>query len=100
MMRKVLTIGNISIEVYATYEDTNMALMSVLYAAIGAGVAAVALGDNGKAQVAATDMFELLDTPSEIDGLEPVGITPPSSMQPGNIEFKDQGDCCFVQTKH
>merc|ERR1719181_2188628 len=66
------------------------AFMGLFYAAMGAAMAFTMSGDLAKATVAAHDMFALLDRESKIDGLEPTGIKPNSSLEEVNqIEFRN-----------
>ncbi|OLQ10644.1 Multidrug resistance protein 1 [Symbiodinium microadriaticum] len=71
----------------ASFNDTMMAFMGIFYAGLGAGQAAVFMGDAAKAKVACHDMFKLLDRVSKIDGLEPKGEIP-SKLDAGTIEFE------------
>ena len=72
----------------ADFQGVMMAFMGIFYAGMGAGQAAVMVGDATKAKVACHDMFKLMDRVSAIDGLEPVGDTP-KSLLAGKIEFQD-----------
>ncbi|CAE7381505.1 ABCB1, partial [Symbiodinium pilosum] len=72
----------------ADFQGVMMAFMGIFYAGMGAGQAAVMVGDATKAKVACHDMFQLMDRVSAIDGLEPVGETP-KELQAGQIEFSD-----------
>jgi len=61
----------------------------VMYAAMGAGMAAVGVGDTAKAKIAAHDLFALVDRKSKINGLEPEGASPEMpKKEAGTIEFK------------
>jgi ATP-binding cassette subfamily B (MDR/TAP) protein 1 len=78
----------------ATGEDTLLALMGILYAAMGAGQFASMVGDAAKAKVACHDMFELMDRNSLIDGLDPEGAQPSwpeeaNKTNAGQIEFEN-----------
>ena len=57
----------------ADFLDVMMAFMGIFYAGMGAGQAAIMIGDAAKAKVACHDMFQLLDRESLIEGLEPKG---------------------------
>mmetsp|Transcript_59499 Transcript_59499/g.139248 ORF Transcript_59499/g.139248 Transcript_59499/m.139248 type:complete len:1290 (-) Transcript_59499:79-3948(-) len=72
----------------ADFKGVMMAFMGIFYAGMGAGQAAVMVGDATKAKVACHDMFKLMDRQSAIDGLEPVGDTP-KTLEAGQIEFQD-----------
>ncbi|CAE7810872.1 ABCB1, partial [Symbiodinium necroappetens] len=72
----------------ADFEGVMMAFMGIFYAGMGAGQAAVMVGDATKAKVACHDMFQLMDRVSAIDGLEPTGDTP-KQLEAGQIEFRD-----------
>eukprot|EP00403_Amphidinium_massartii_P018274 CAMPEP_0178429642 /NCGR_PEP_ID=MMETSP0689_2-20121128/30907_1 /TAXON_ID=160604 /ORGANISM="Amphidinium massartii, Strain CS-259" /LENGTH=1274 /DNA_ID=CAMNT_0020051469 /DNA_START=66 /DNA_END=3890 /DNA_ORIENTATION=- len=74
-----------------TFIETMTAFIGIFYAAMGAGQAAMTLGDASKAKVAAHDMFKLLDRESKIDSWEPKGGTPTfqNPMQAGEIEFQE-----------
>ena len=72
----------------ADFQGVMMAFMGIFYAGMGAGQAAVMVGDATKAKVACHDMFQLMDRISAIDGLEPAGDTP-KQLEAGQIEFKD-----------
>ena len=72
----------------ADFQGVMMAFMGIFYAGMGAGQAAVMVGDATKAKVACHDMFQLMDRISAIDGLEPTGETP-KQLEAGQIEFKD-----------
>merc|ERR1719282_241941 len=63
--------------------------MSIFFAAAGAGQAAAMMGDLSKATVAAHDAFELLDRPSQINGMSDEGTIPPQTIKAGTIEFED-----------
>mmetsp|Transcript_27047 Transcript_27047/g.62521 ORF Transcript_27047/g.62521 Transcript_27047/m.62521 type:complete len:1278 (+) Transcript_27047:121-3954(+) len=73
-----------------TFIDTMTAFIGIFYAAMGAGQAAMTIGDANKAKVAAHDMFKLLDRESLIDSWEPKGETPAfnDKMAAGRIEFE------------
>ena len=71
----------------ADFKGVMMAFMGIFYAGMGAGQAAVMMGDATKAKVACHDMFKLMDRESQIEGLEPKGATP-ESLDAGEIEFK------------
>merc|ERR1712232_800365 len=60
---------------------------------MGAGVAVAITGDMSKAKVASHDMFQLLDTKSNIDGLEPTGRTPDDLAEVGRFEFVSVNFC-------
>mmetsp|Transcript_50385 Transcript_50385/g.133840 ORF Transcript_50385/g.133840 Transcript_50385/m.133840 type:complete len:1271 (-) Transcript_50385:612-4424(-) len=62
--------------------------MGIFYASYGAGQAALGMGDFGKGKAAAQNLFELLDQPSMIDGLELTGETPMDDLNPAEIEFR------------
>ncbi|CAJ1359168.1 unnamed protein product, partial [Effrenium voratum] len=72
----------------ADFEGVMMAFMGVFYAGMGAGQAAVMVGDTAKAKVACHDMFKLLDRQSLIEGLEPSGATE-EKLDAGTIEFQE-----------
>jgi ABC-type multidrug transport system fused ATPase/permease subunit len=74
----------------ADFEGGMKAFMGLMYAAMGAAMASALSGDLAKAKVAAHDMFELLDRKSKIDGLEPTGLRPSSTLQlhVDQIEFR------------
>eukprot|EP00434_Breviolum_minutum_P013893 symbB.v1.2.012251.t1/scaffold843.1/size158467/2 len=72
----------------ADFKGVMMAFMGIFYAGMGAGQAAVMMGDATKAKVACHDMFKLMDRESQIEGLEPKGDSPPK-LDAGIIEFKD-----------
>jgi len=72
----------------ADFQGVMMAFMGIFYAGMGAGQAAVMVGDATKAKVACHDMFQLMDRVSAIDGLEPTGETP-KQLEAGQIEFRD-----------
>merc|ERR1719464_672475 len=74
---------------HSTFNDAMSAFMGLMFAAMGAGMAASMLGDLGKAKVAAHDMFKLLDRQPEINGLEPSGVTPEKDKKVGKINFQD-----------
>lgn len=66
------------------------AFMGILYAGMGAGQASMSIGDAARAKVACHDMFQLLDRPSMINGLEPEGDTPQMArLEIGEIEFQN-----------
>lgn len=72
------------------FEGGQRAFMGVLYAGMGAAMGSALTGNLGNAKVAAHDMFELLDTKSKINGLEPEGTElPEGSRGVGRFEFKD-----------
>jgi len=75
-------------EEVANFKDVMMAFMGIFFAGMGAGQAAVMIGDASKATVACHDMFKLMDRVSAIDGLEPKGDAP-KELQAGKIEFQD-----------
>jgi len=75
-------------EKVADFEGVMMAFMGIFYAGMGAGQAAVMMGDATKAKVACHDMFKLMDRESQIEGLEPKGDSP-QKLDAGIIEFKD-----------
>ena len=72
----------------ADFKGVMMAFMGIFYAGMGAGQAAVMMGDATKAKVACHDMFKLMDRESQIEGLEPKGDSP-AKLDAGIIEFKD-----------
>eukprot|EP00439_Symbiodinium_sp_Y106_P064608 s2683_g10.t1 len=72
----------------ADFQGVMMAFMGIFYAGMGAGQAAVMVGDATKAKVACHDMFQLMDRVSAIDGLEPTGETP-KQLEAGQIEFRN-----------
>ncbi|CAK9045272.1 ATP-dependent translocase ABCB1 (ATP-binding cassette sub-family B member 1) (Multidrug resistance protein 1) (P-glycoprotein 1) (Phospholipid transporter ABCB1) (CD antigen CD243) [Durusdinium trenchii] len=72
----------------ADFRGVMMAFMGIFYAGMGAGQAAVMVGDATKAKVACHDMFKLMDRVSLIEGLEPRGDSPPG-LDAGTIEFQD-----------
>ncbi|CAJ1362610.1 unnamed protein product [Effrenium voratum] len=72
----------------ADFEGVMMAFMGIFYAGMGAGQAAVMVGDATKAKVACHDMFKLMDRQSLIEGLEPAGSTE-EKLHAGTIEFKE-----------
>jgi len=72
----------------ADFQGVMMAFMGIFYAGMGAGQAAVMMGDATKAKVACYDMFKLMDRVSAIDGLEPTGDTP-KELHAGHIEFEN-----------
>eukprot|EP00928_Gymnodinium_smaydae_P033185 TRINITY_DN23836_c0_g1_i1.p1 TRINITY_DN23836_c0_g1~~TRINITY_DN23836_c0_g1_i1.p1 ORF type:complete len:1336 (+),score=227.56 TRINITY_DN23836_c0_g1_i1:98-4009(+) len=76
-------------EGYTDFNGGMRAFMGILYAAMGAGMAFALTGDLAKAKVAAHDMFDILDTESKINGLEPKGSTVDSGKFAGRIEFDD-----------
>ncbi|CAJ1383037.1 unnamed protein product, partial [Effrenium voratum] len=72
----------------ATFETGNQAFMGILYGAMGAGMAASLTGNLAKAKVAAHDLFQIIDTQSLINGLEPVGSALQEGHTVGRIEFQ------------
>lgn len=72
----------------ADFKGVMMAFMGIFYAGMGAGQAAVIMGDTAKAKVACHDMFKLMDRQSLIEGLHPKGDSPPT-LDAGTIEFED-----------
>lgn len=70
------------------FKSVMMAFMGIFYAGMGAGQAAVIVGDTTKAKVACHDMFKLIDRVSQIEGLQPKGDTP-QKLDAGTIEFQD-----------
>lgn len=84
-------LGELMSQGNADFEGGMKAIMGLLYAAMGAGMASSMTGDVGKAKVAAHSMFQLLDRKSLIDGLEPVGKKPEQAddFEAGRIEFQN-----------
>lgn len=72
----------------ADFKGVMMAFMGIFYAGMGAGQAAVMMGDATKAKVACHDMFKLMDRQSQIEGLDPKGDSP-EKLDAGIIEFKE-----------
>ncbi|CAL1142099.1 unnamed protein product [Cladocopium goreaui] len=70
------------------FKSVMMAFMGIFYAGMGAGQAAVMMGDATKAKVACHDMFKLIDRESLIEGLAPKGSAP-EKLDAGTIEFVD-----------
>lgn len=70
------------------FSESMSAFMGLMFAAMGAGMAASMTGDMAKAKVAAHDLFKLLDREPLIDGLEPSGASPAADDQIGRIEFE------------
>ena len=77
-------------ESIADFEGVMMAFMGIFYAGMGAGQAAVMVGDATKAKVACHDLFQLMDRVSAIDGLEPAATAAtPQKLEAGRLEFRD-----------
>lgn len=73
----------------STFDRGMKAMFAIMYGGSMMGMAFAFTGDLGKAKVAAHDMFQLLDTKSEINGLEPTGETPTQLGEPGRLQFVD-----------
>jgi len=74
----------------ADYVATQEALLCAVWASVGISAASTAIGDAAAAKEACKDMFEILDYPSSINGLEPTGTIPQSTdFGAGNIEFQN-----------
>uniref|UniRef100_A0A7S4QNS6 Bile salt export pump n=1 Tax=Alexandrium monilatum TaxID=311494 RepID=A0A7S4QNS6_9DINO len=72
------------------FYNCQKAFVGTLWAAFGLSSALMMTRDMNKAKVAAHDMFQLLDRKSQIDGLEPTGVTPADpNMKLGHFEFTD-----------
>jgi ABC-type multidrug transport system fused ATPase/permease subunit len=81
-------IGWLTLKGHAESNASLQAFVSLLWAAMGCGFVASTLGDSSKASKAVSNLFRLIDTKSNIDGVNPDGETPPAGFQPGCIEFK------------
>jgi len=74
----------------ADFSGVMGAFMGILFAGMGAGQVSAVVGDGAKAKLACHDIFQLLDRPSKIDGLEPDGEEPKwEKADAGEIEFKN-----------
>merc|ERR1712048_1365372 len=97
-MMWVMTLAFLLLALLIKHNSTDFqggmaAMMALMYAGSMAGVAVAITGDMSKAKVASHDMFQLLDTKSNIDGLEPTGRTPDDLAEVGRFEFVSVNFC-------
>jgi len=79
--------GAVRVDDGGTAAGVMQAMMCIMFGAFGMGAAAGFLPDGNKGRLAAYDLFNLIDRPSKVNAVTPIGTI--ETLGDGNVELKD-----------